>query len=539
MTELYTDGNEAIAGTLGELYGADPHHDAPPLPLLPRRAPARRAPRVPRRGRRARCPACGDVAVLIGECEDELIVQWRGTLRVPRAVWSTVGSASPRRGDRGRLGQGRWRRDVEGSQRCWLRRSSPPRPLPRPRPPPSCHMSSTTSGRCASIRCASSQSVVDGTLRTLQIEPPLPLPPLPDVQTPALPPPLPEVTPLPRSRPRRQRRRRPGPGPRAVRAGPAASEGGQATVPRHAATDAPRGESDAEPAAPAPAVPATSGRRRALRTDHQQPQAAAPAGDRRAADRPASTGGAQRDAQPPSTPSPAAARVAAPAAAAPPAAEPPSMPERVADEVADIVRALPPHDLVGAHRRRPDRARPRRQRLLAVAPPHRARGSARGVARRHRRALRALLPPCPGGLDGLAVLAAYRPARRPRRGRRLDRRLHHRRAARLRAGRRRLRPTAACGARRRRCALHAAHAAPAGRSRARCSRAPSALLQRDLQPEFVTVIAGVYDPSEASCIRQAGHAPPIVLGTAPEPRGRAARRRPLALGFRDLAGSST
>ena len=44
------------------------------------------------------------------------------------------------------------------------------------------------------------------------------------------------------------------------------------------------------------------------------------------------------------------------------------------------------------------------------------------------------------------------------------------------------------------------------------------LLARDLRPNFVTVIAGVYDkPSGELTYAKAGHAPPIVLGTAHDP----------------------
>jgi hypothetical protein len=83
MTELYTDGND-VAGTLGELFGADPT-------TTRRRCQSCRAEHALAEHRAyrgagivLRCPGCGDVALLIGETEDELIVQWRGTLRVPR-----------------------------------------------------------------------------------------------------------------------------------------------------------------------------------------------------------------------------------------------------------------------------------------------------------------------------------------------------------------------------------------------------------------------------------------------------------------------
>jgi serine phosphatase RsbU (regulator of sigma subunit) len=44
------------------------------------------------------------------------------------------------------------------------------------------------------------------------------------------------------------------------------------------------------------------------------------------------------------------------------------------------------------------------------------------------------------------------------------------------------------------------------------------LLRRDLQPNFVTVIAGVYEPaSRVLTYAKAGHAPPIVLGADHDP----------------------
>ena len=44
------------------------------------------------------------------------------------------------------------------------------------------------------------------------------------------------------------------------------------------------------------------------------------------------------------------------------------------------------------------------------------------------------------------------------------------------------------------------------------------LLARELQPNFVTVIAGIYDPATGELTyAKAGHAPPIVLGTAHDP----------------------
>jgi hypothetical protein len=85
MTELYTDGNDA-AGLLAEFLAADPT-------TTRRRCQSCRAenPLAAHRAYRGagvvlRCPACGDVAVVIGECEGELVVEWRGAYRARRAA---------------------------------------------------------------------------------------------------------------------------------------------------------------------------------------------------------------------------------------------------------------------------------------------------------------------------------------------------------------------------------------------------------------------------------------------------------------------
>jgi hypothetical protein len=84
MTELHTDGNE-LAGLLAEFLAADPTtlrrrcqscHDEQPLA-------AHRAYRGA--GVVLRCPSCGDVAIVIGESEDELVLEWRGAYRARRA----------------------------------------------------------------------------------------------------------------------------------------------------------------------------------------------------------------------------------------------------------------------------------------------------------------------------------------------------------------------------------------------------------------------------------------------------------------------
>ena len=90
------------------------------------------------------------------------------------------------------------------------------------------------------------QSVVDGTLRKLQIEPPLPLPPLPDVQTPELAPALPKSR-----RPRSPPVPSPVPAPAPSVPDPPGSAGGSRPSAGAAATDAPRGESGAAPSSDA------------------------------------------------------------------------------------------------------------------------------------------------------------------------------------------------------------------------------------------------------------------------------------------------
>ena len=84
MTELHTDGND-LAGVLGEFLAVDVTttrrrcqscHNEHPLA-------AHRAYRGA--GFVLRCPGCGDVALVIGDSEAELVIEWRGAYRMPRA----------------------------------------------------------------------------------------------------------------------------------------------------------------------------------------------------------------------------------------------------------------------------------------------------------------------------------------------------------------------------------------------------------------------------------------------------------------------
>ncbi len=130
----------------------------------------------------------------------------------------------------------------------------------------------------------------------------------------------------------------------------------------------------------------------------------------------------------------------------------------------------------------------------------------------------ALLPPVPDGLDGVAVSAAYRPADGPAAGGDFydvftlgDERVcvllgdvsgHGRESV----------TQAALARYTLRTLLAAGH--PPAETLARAD----GLLARELQPNFVTVIAGVYDPGTGELTyAKAGHAPPIVLGAAHDP----------------------
>jgi hypothetical protein len=129
----------------------------------------------------------------------------------------------------------------------------------------------------------------------------------------------------------------------------------------------------------------------------------------------------------------------------------------------------------------------------------------------------ALLPPVPE-FDDLTVSAAYRPADGPAAGGDFydvfaldDRRVgvllgdvsgHGRASVRH----------AALARFTLRTLLAAGHAPGEALARADC------LLERDLRPDFVTVIAAVYDrPTASLTYAKAGHAPPIVLGAAHDP----------------------
>ena len=127
----------------------------------------------------------------------------------------------------------------------------------------------------------------------------------------------------------------------------------------------------------------------------------------------------------------------------------------------------------------------------------------------------ALLPPVPAALDGVTVSAAYRPADGPAAGGdfydvfQLD---EHRLGVLLGdvSGHGRDSLTQAALARYTLRTLLAAGHRP-GEALARADR----MLVRDLRPHFVTVIAAAYDTRTGELTyAKAGHAPPIVLGTA-------------------------
>ncbi len=206
-----------------------------------------------------------------------------------------------------------------------------------------------------------------------------------------------------------------------------------------------------------------------------------------------------------------------PAAEATPAGPPP-LAARVTDGVGDIVEAVPPEILwaLGGIA------------LIAIGLAINAywQSRRRAVAEEQRAELlddigllqSALLPSMPEDLDGVAVTAAYRPADGPAAGGDFydvfsvgegcicvllgDVSGHGRESV-----------TQAALARYTLRTLLAAGHRP-GEALARAD----VLLARDLQPNFVTVVAGIYDPASGELIyAKAGHAPPIVLGTDHDP----------------------
>jgi Stage II sporulation protein E (SpoIIE) len=330
-------------------------------------------------------------------------------------------------------------------------------------------------------------------------EPPeLPLPPLPlpELETPDVPAPTPEPAPTP-----------------APTAAPAAAAASQAQTTAERIQPPAREPAAGAPERAAPAPAPGSGRTRTTPRRAPAPRTE-PASGRRAA-----PPGRARLAHVERSLPRAAAQTASPPRTDPaqdPAA--PSMPARVADEVAAIVRALP-SALLWA--------------LAALAAIALAlAGNAIRQWRGHRRletqraALlddigtlsRALLPPVPGDLDGVAVSAAYRPADGPAAGGdfydvfTLDER-HICVLIGDVSGHGRQSVTQAALARYTLRTLLAAGHGP-GEALARAD----ALLARELAPSFVTVIAGVYEPATGELTyAKAGHAPPIVLGAAHDP----------------------
>lgn len=82
MSDLHTDGNH-LAGPLTEFLSAD-------ITTIRRRCqsclaehPIAAHPAYHGAGAVLRCPGCGDVALRIGRCGGEVVLEWRGTYRVP------------------------------------------------------------------------------------------------------------------------------------------------------------------------------------------------------------------------------------------------------------------------------------------------------------------------------------------------------------------------------------------------------------------------------------------------------------------------
>jgi hypothetical protein len=85
MTDVHTDGN-GVAGMLSEVLAVE-------VTTIQRRCQSCGAENALGAHRAyegagvvLRCPACEDVAVLIGVREDRLVFEWRGTFTAPRAA---------------------------------------------------------------------------------------------------------------------------------------------------------------------------------------------------------------------------------------------------------------------------------------------------------------------------------------------------------------------------------------------------------------------------------------------------------------------
>jgi hypothetical protein len=279
-------------------------------------------------------------------------------------------------------------------------------------------------------------------------------------------------------------------------------------------------EPPARPATPAPppaapAAPPTSARTAPSPAADRAPRRrrSAPASPRRGSPRDVG----RRTSRPPVVTQALASQPVEPAAAAAPAEER-SRAERVADSIVELVKALPSAVLwalgglgvlalwlaFNAYRQSRRRAALEAQRAGLLDDIGLLSG--------------ALLPPVPEGLDGLAVTAAYRPADGPAAGGDFydvfaleDGRVgvllgdvsgHGRDSVQHAAlARYTLRTLLADG-----------H--PVGEALAHADR----LLVTDMRPQFVTVIAAIYDLERGRLTyAKAGHPPPIVLGTAHDP----------------------
>jgi Stage II sporulation protein E (SpoIIE) len=370
--------------------------------------------------------------------------------------------------------------------------------------------------------------VVGDTLPDLPVEPPalpelpaLPaVPELPEVQLPEPPNPTPVPTPPPLPLP--------APVANPAPARPDAPAAAQPAETAGAGRAAPAQDGAARPKAGAGRPQAGSGRARSVPRRAARPtDARRTARDRRAA--PAARTrlvGARVDPATASAP-------AQPAMPRPPDSPPPSFASRVADEVGELIRTIPPAilwALVGSAAI-----------ALAFAGDALWQTRRRKLVEAQRAELLddigllsgALLPPVPDVLGGVSVSVAYRPADGPAAGGDFYDvfELEGRRIGVLLgdvSGHGRESVTQAALARYTlRTLLAAGH--PPGEALARADE----LLERDLKPNFVTVIAGVLDSDTGELTyAKAGHAPPIVLGAEHAPDGERPAT-PLGLGIGD------
>jgi hypothetical protein len=83
MTDVHTDGN-GVAGLLGEVLAVEVTQVLRSCQSCGDESPLGAHRAYEGAGTVLRCPACDDVALLVGVRDDRLVMQWRGTFSISR-----------------------------------------------------------------------------------------------------------------------------------------------------------------------------------------------------------------------------------------------------------------------------------------------------------------------------------------------------------------------------------------------------------------------------------------------------------------------